>query len=101
MDQKLFGNPPECLYQGKHGVSLRDAYKNHCSDVTVADFLVIAAEMVMVLFRDVEVEENPTKPKIGFTKGFKLDRQTALECPGSAHQLPNPEMRSRSYKIWS
>ena len=91
MDQRLFGNPPECLYQGKHEILLRGAYKNHCSDVTVADFLVIAAEMVMVSSRDVGLEENPSKPEIDFTKGFKLGRQTALECPGSAHQLPNPE----------
>ena len=97
---------PECLNHGEHGVSLRDAYKNHCSDVTVAYLLVIAAEMVLVLSRNVELEENPNKLAIDFTKGFKLGRQTALECPGSAHQHPNPENAcaadgSRSYKIWS
>jgi len=37
----------ECIYQGEFGVSMRDAYKQWCTTVSLADFFVIAAEALM------------------------------------------------------
>merc|ERR1712151_881214 len=37
----------ECLYLGDNGVSLNDVYQNICTKISLADFLVLAAEAAM------------------------------------------------------
>merc|ERR1719330_839569 len=41
----------ECLYEGEFGVSILQAYQEHCTKVSLADSLVIAGESVMQLAR--------------------------------------------------
>jgi len=81
-----------CLFKGEMGVSLKDAWVHHCTDISLADFLVIAGEVVMTLSRNVEVEANPRAKAIDFTDVFKWGRTTATSCvENQGHLLPNPE----------
>lgn len=80
-----------CLFLGESGVSLKDAWVHHCTDVSLADFLVIAGETVMTLSRNLEVAKNRNKKTFDFMDVFKWGRTTSLTCKGSAERLPNPE----------
>ena len=42
----------ECLHAGEFGISIADAYEDFCESVSLADFLVIAAEAVMTASRE-------------------------------------------------
>jgi hypothetical protein len=81
-----------CLFVGENGVSLKDAWAEHCGDVSLADFLVMAGEVVMTLSRNIEVQAKPTAKPIDFTDVFKFGRTTAQTCvENQGHLLPNPE----------
>jgi hypothetical protein len=81
----------ECLHKGElhkdKGVlssSLADAYKDFCTKVSLADFVVIAAEAIMTLSR-----QGRSMPS--FKEHFKYGRTTKQDCPLAAHRLPDPE----------
>lgn len=73
---------PECLSEGEHGVSLLQAYEQHCTTVSLADFLVIAAEAIMASSR--------AQADLDFKPTFRFGRTTSTSCEGAAHLLPNP-----------
>lgn len=77
----------QCLYQGEFGVPLHNAYEEHCTEVSLADFLVIAAEKVMQITR----QNVPGGSAIDFKTGFRYGRTTAQQCAWSTHNLPNPD----------
>jgi len=77
----------ECLYFGEHNVSLHEAYKQYCTEVSLADFLVIAAETVMSVSRS-RAKREPKS--IDFKGQFRFGRKTATECVFNP-PLPNPE----------
>lgn len=77
----------ECLYRGEFGVSLHDAYEEHCTKVSLADFLVIAAETVMEITR----ANVLGAPPLNFRAGFRYGRTTSVECPWAHERLPDPE----------
>jgi len=77
-----------CLADGEHGQSLMTSYLIYCKDVSLADFLVIAAEAVMKASRDLVHAENSRAPHVDFASHFKWGRSTATECEGSAERLP-------------
>merc|ERR1719230_38856 len=83
----------ECLHLGEFGISLKDAFVQHCDTVSIADFLVIAGQAAITLSRKhvMDDEKIKTKKDIEFMSKFKFGRTTATECNGSAHLLPNPE----------
>mmetsp|Transcript_11139 Transcript_11139/g.31325 ORF Transcript_11139/g.31325 Transcript_11139/m.31325 type:complete len:385 (+) Transcript_11139:68-1222(+) len=72
----------ECLATGEHGVSLLQAYQLHCTAVSLADFLVIAAEAIMSASRP--------QADLDFKATFKYGRTTSDDCDGAADLLPNP-----------
>jgi len=82
---------PECLYSGEFEgeVSLRDAYRLFCDRVSLADFLVIAAQAVMSLQAEDQSKELLSQ---GFKSQFHYGRTTSFEgCDFSEGILPNPE----------
>lgn len=82
---------PECLHLGEFGISIKDAYVDHCTTVSVADFLVITAQTVMTISRAHVTNEDSSAAALDFKPSFKWGRTTSMTCPGSAHLLPNPE----------
>lgn len=81
----------ECLYQGEFGVSVMQAYQEHCVKISLADFLVIAAESVMLLARQHVLQANTSRAPLDFKSGFRYGRRTAKTCSWVAGRLPDPE----------
>jgi len=82
---------PECLYEGEFGgkVSLNNAYWHFCGQVSLADFIVIAAEAVMSFLAQGESKAHLAED---FRRLFRYGRTTAFEgCAFSRGALPNPE----------
>jgi hypothetical protein len=80
-----------CLHTGEHGVSLISAYQEHCTEVSLADFLVIAAEAVMTATRDNVLSADPSASPVNFRSQFRYGRTTATSCDFASGRLPNPE----------
>lgn len=81
----------ECLHKGDHGISVLTAYQQHCATVSLADFLVIAAEAVMTVSREHVLAGDPSRTPVDFRGHFRFGRTTALECHWAEGRLPNPE----------
>lgn len=81
----------ECLYEGEFGVSILQAYQEHCTTVSLADFLVIAGESVMHLARQHVVEADPSKMSLDFKTDFMYGRTTAETCPWAVGRLVDGE----------
>jgi len=83
---------PECLHMGEEfGSSIFDAYKMHCSEVSLADFIVIAAEAVMTFSREKVTEGDSSRGSLDFRSSFRFGRTTATSCTFAEGRLPNPE----------
>lgn len=83
----------ECLAHGEFGFSLRDVYQHHCTRISLADFLVVAAEAVMSILRDRVSVSNPGAAALHFKERFLFGRTTSNEnCHFEAQRLPNPEI---------
>lgn len=80
-----------CLYVGLYGASLQDAYSKWCGSVSLADFIVIAAEAAMSWSRDLVIAEDSTAVDIDFASRFVYGRTTSTTCSFSHGRLPNPE----------
>lgn len=87
------GGLAACLHVGEHGNSLQSAYEQFCNSVSLADFLVIAAESVMTVTRGFALELPREQVPLGnhFSQNFKFGRTTATACESAATKLPNPE----------
>jgi len=72
----------ECLYKGEFGLSVQQAYADHCTKISLADFLIIAAETVMSL---------TATSSIDFKSNFRYGRTTALSCSWARGRLPDAE----------
>jgi len=81
----------ECLHIGEFGVSMADAYADFCTSISLADFVVVAAEAVMNISRKHVLVEDPTRSAVDFRSSFKYGRTTALSCSFAHGRLPNPE----------
>jgi len=90
MDDEDNGGLPECLFRGEFDgkVSLNDAYELFCDQISLADFIVIAAEAVMGHMADGAAKELL---KEGLKGSFRFGRTTAFEgCEFAVGALPNP-----------
>eukprot|EP00439_Symbiodinium_sp_Y106_P042155 s1442_g5.t1 len=85
------GGLPACLANGEHGISLREVYEGFCTSVSLADFLVIAAEAVIMSTRARHEAANPSAPQLDLRSSFRFGRTTAVTCDFAAGRLPNPE----------
>jgi len=70
----------------EHGVSLESLWQEFCTEVSIADFFVIAAETLMAA-------ASPSKDMdmwmMSFFKGFRFGRKTAKTC--HPPDLPKPD----------
>eukprot|EP00434_Breviolum_minutum_P004822 symbB.v1.2.004251.t2/scaffold241.1/size254724/6 len=82
---------PECLSAGEHGKSLQDVYHQICHMVSLADFLVIAAEAVIASTRARHEAATAGAPSLDLRSRFKFGRQTASSCSFAVGRLPDPE----------
>jgi len=90
-----------CLHtSNEHGVSLAPAYHQHCSDVSLADFLVIAGEAVMTLTRASVLEDNRAAAPLDFRSRFRYGRTTATTCDFARGRLPDPETCSDVQRVF-
>eukprot|EP00448_Togula_jolla_P010921 CAMPEP_0170614308 /NCGR_PEP_ID=MMETSP0224-20130122/24729_1 /TAXON_ID=285029 /ORGANISM="Togula jolla, Strain CCCM 725" /LENGTH=565 /DNA_ID=CAMNT_0010939953 /DNA_START=64 /DNA_END=1761 /DNA_ORIENTATION=+ len=81
-----------CLVAGtEYGFELYSFYKRFCTKVSLADFLVIAAEAAMSFTRNVYLQEFPDRAMMDFKSQFQFGRTTAATCDYASHMLPNPE----------
>eukprot|EP00971_Amphidinium_carterae_P228732 4537351-Amphidinium_carterae.1 len=79
---------PECLHSGHHGFSLLDAYQRHCSEISLADFIVLAAEAVITFSREYATGGTVD---MDLRSNFRYGRTTAATCTFAEGRLPNPE----------
>ena len=108
-----------CLSSGEHGAALADVYQQFCAETlsfpkalprlvchivrlachielaqlrtSLADFLVIAAEAVMLSTRARQIAATPGAASLDFRGSFRFGRRTALNCAFAEGRLPNPE----------
>lgn len=89
---------PECLASGDNGRMLTTAYIQHCGDVSLADFLVIAGEAVMMETRKHVLAQKPGSRPLNFQSTFKFGRATNIEdC--RLGLLPNPVKSCNEVKV--
>jgi hypothetical protein len=74
--------------------TLHDVYKNFCTSVSLADFMVIAGQAVMG-FAATSTTKNVTKL---FKEGFRYGRSTSETCRDAVH-LPNPADGCRANEV--
>eukprot|EP00448_Togula_jolla_P006443 CAMPEP_0170599488 /NCGR_PEP_ID=MMETSP0224-20130122/16823_1 /TAXON_ID=285029 /ORGANISM="Togula jolla, Strain CCCM 725" /LENGTH=560 /DNA_ID=CAMNT_0010924141 /DNA_START=70 /DNA_END=1752 /DNA_ORIENTATION=+ len=90
-----------CLVAGtEHGFELYSFYQKFCTKVSLADFIVIAAEAAMKFTREVYLAEFPDRAKMDFKSNFRFGRTTAPVCDYSAHMLPSPEKCSDVTRVF-
>lgn len=82
---------PQCLSTGEHGKSLQDVYQQICHVVSLADFLVIAAEAVIASTRARHEAATAGAPPLDLRSQFKFGRRTASSCDFAVGRLPDPE----------
>lgn len=81
----------ECLHEGEFGHSVEDSYKQFCGTISLADFIVIAAEAVMSITRQNVLDDDASRQAIDFRSRFRYGRTTAMTCEFAEGRLPNPE----------
>jgi len=85
MQDKHNGGLHACLFEGEFGMSINDAYQEFCTEISLADFMVLAGEAVMKKARDL-VKVND--PALNFKQAFKFGRRTAETCDFANGRLP-------------
>mmetsp|Transcript_60328 Transcript_60328/g.140977 ORF Transcript_60328/g.140977 Transcript_60328/m.140977 type:complete len:469 (-) Transcript_60328:55-1461(-) len=85
------GGLAACLSSGEHGLSLLPMYLHVCTAISLADFLVIAAEAVIMFTRMRHEANNPNAPKLDLSSSFRYGRTTASSCEFAVGRLPDPE----------
>lgn len=81
----------ECISAYNSGPSLQEVYSLFCTQISLADFLVIAAEAVLVVARSRRLQLAPSATKLDFHTQFRFGRSTAKSCASSNGLLPDPE----------
>lgn len=82
----------DCMYQGAdHGVSIADAYVDFCEKVSLADFVVMAANAVIKSTREEVLKKYPTRKPFDLKSVFRYGRTTLKRCSWAVGRLPNPE----------
>jgi catalase (peroxidase I) len=76
------GDPPQWL---------DTSYRKVCQNVSLADFMVIAAEAAMAEAREAAINVTTSLPIIDFRSSFKYGRNTSTSCSQGAVAAPDPE----------
>jgi hypothetical protein len=78
------------------GLTIAGAYADFCGMVSLADFIVIAAEALMMRARpDWNATTNKSE-SLDFSTSFRFGRKTSTSCHN--HLLPNPEHSCQAVK---
>lgn len=75
----------ECLAGDKNEPSIYDIYQSLCNTISLADFMVIAAEALMA-----HTSSHPSLLRKQFREQFRFGRTTANDCTFN-NKLPDPE----------
>jgi hypothetical protein len=81
----------DCLIGGPSIVGLTQVYENFCTNISLADFLVISAEAVMNITRDSVLKVDPDRQALDFRSRFKYGRVTQKTCDASFGRMPDAE----------
>lgn len=86
-----------CLANGEHGHSLKELYTNFCTQMSLADFEVIAAQAVMSLLATEGAPKETLSAGLKANFGFGRTTATGEACQNSTHAegsliLPNPAL---------
>lgn len=71
------------------GLTIEQVYAEFCGEVSLADFVVVMSEALMMRSRDDWDSETYSSPTLDFEPQFRFGRVTAATC--SPKPLPNPE----------
>lgn len=82
------------VHSGLGNATMMSIYQQHCSQVSLADFLVLSAEAVMThTRRNAGITDVPH-----FKAAFKFGRRTAESCAFAKGRLPDAELGCRATK---
>jgi len=87
LDQDDNAGLSQCLWDGRLGLTLVQAYQPFCKQVSLADFLIISAEAIMMATR----RQVDNAPPLDLKTTFKFGRRTAEDCKRDGVMLPDPE----------
>jgi len=80
-----------CMYSGEFGISVGEAWRDHCTQISLADFFVVAAEAVMTFTRENALADGLHSGTFPFRENFRYGRTTVEDCSFVHGRLPNPE----------
>merc|ERR1719482_2413758 len=81
----------DCFVGGSDVIGLHQVYRNFCTKISLADFLVISAEAVMNITRDNVLKVDPDRQALDFRSRFKYGRVTQKQCDASFGGMPDAE----------
>jgi hypothetical protein len=81
----------DCLIGTSTAVGLAKVYEDFCTQISLADFLVISAEGVMNITRENVVKMDPERQAVDFRSRFKYGRETQEDCSTSMGLMPDAE----------
>jgi len=80
----------DCLVEGNEGATISEVYGKHCDKVSLADFVVLAAEAAMTYTREIYLNATSSdRGTFDFKSNFKYGRTTGVTCTDN-QELPNP-----------
>jgi len=80
-----------CFIGGPTVTGLAKAYEDFCTKISLADFLVIAAEGVMNITRENVLKVDPHRKALDFRSKFKYGRISQGDCSYSLGLMPDAE----------
>lgn len=85
----------DCLVEGTEGATIKEVYEKHCEFVSLADFVVIAAEAAMTYTRQIYLNvTSQDRGTVDFKTQFKYGRTTGKTCTEN-QILPDPAKSCR------
>merc|ERR1719482_870151 len=81
----------DCFTGGHSVVGLAQVYEDFCTKISLADFLVIAAEGVMNITRENVLKVDPLRQAVDFRSRFQYGRVTEEDCTSSLGLMPDAE----------
>jgi hypothetical protein len=81
----------DCFVGGPFGIGLNQVYKNFCTKISLADFIIISAEAVMNITRGNVLKVDPDRQALDFRSRFKYGRPTQKQCDASLGRMPDAE----------
>jgi len=79
-----------CFNGTANFIGLAQAYSDFCSRMSLADFVVIAAEAVMSITRESVLTADGARKQIDFRSQFKFGRVTSERCMSTLDRIPDP-----------